>query len=92
MGARPVVRTMLPRDAALAAPEGQEVLYNGITLPSPGRRSAANSSGAGIPALPPASPAVIPIDVGRQLFVDDFLLEECELIARITRHPTSRAI
>ena len=35
-----------------------------------------------MPELPPylvSPPAVIPIDVGRQLFVDDFLIEQTTL-------------
>jgi hypothetical protein len=52
-----------------------ELLYNGIRLPAtwpPQRQSLSDE-----PAAPPyltAPPAVIPIDVGRQLFVDDFLI------------------
>jgi hypothetical protein len=67
LGARP----------AQAAPE---VLYNGITLgtPWPPRRAFPDEH----PTVPPYlknPPAVIPIDVGRQLFVDDFLIEETTL-------------
>jgi hypothetical protein len=60
--------------------EGTEVLYNGIKLPSPWppyRQQLERT-----PEFPPyllRPPEVIPIDVGRQLFVDDFLIEECEL-------------
>ena len=62
-----------------AAP-APEVLYNGITLgvPWPPRLKYPNEH----PVLPPYlsdPPAVIPIDVGRQLFVDDFLIEETSL-------------
>lgn len=64
----------------LAASEG-ETLYNGIKLssPFPPRK---DSLTLDPPALPPyltAPPAVIPIDVGRQLFVDDFLIEQTTL-------------
>jgi hypothetical protein len=61
-------------------PPGTEVLYNGISLPSPWppfRRQLDRD-----PEFPPylqKPPAVIPIDVGRQLFVDDFLIEESNL-------------
>jgi hypothetical protein len=56
-------------------------LYNGIRLPAPwpplnGRLT------LDPPPLPPylaSPPAVIPIDVGRQLFVDDFLIEQTTL-------------
>ncbi len=60
----------------LAAP--QEVLYNGIRLAKPWPPRAASLSHE--PASPPPylvqPPEVIPIDVGRQLFVDDFLIEK----------------
>ena len=54
-----------------------ETLYNGITLgtPWPPRLRYPDEH----PVTPPYlldPPAVIPIDVGRQLFVDDFLIEE----------------
>lgn len=57
-----------------------ETLYNGIVLPTPWppRRHAWD----GIPHRPPyliGPPPVINIDVGRQLFVDDFLIEESGL-------------
>jgi hypothetical protein len=64
----------------LADPPGGEVLYNGIALPSPWPPYRQQLERA--PEFPPyllRPPAVIPIDVGRQLFVDDFLIEECEL-------------
>lgn len=57
-----------------------EVLYNGIRLPAvwPPR---ADKLGRGPMPLPylKEPPAVIPIDVGRQLFVDDFLIESTTL-------------
>ena len=54
-----------------------EILYNGITLgtPWPPRLRYPDE----YPVTPPYllnPPAVIPVDVGRQLFVDDFLIEE----------------
>ena len=57
-----------------------ETLYNGIVLadPWPPRRARLSAD----PQRPPylaSPPAVIPIDVGRQLFVDDFLIEESSL-------------
>ena len=57
-----------------------EVLYNGITLGSPWPPN--NRYFSPDPIEPPYladPPAVIPIDVGRQLFVDDFLIEESAL-------------
>lgn len=61
----------------LALVAQDETLYNGIRLgqPWPPRRR----SFAAEPVPPPYlidPPSVIPIDVGRQLFVDDFLIEE----------------
>jgi len=60
-----------------------ETLYNGIVLPSPWPPRASSFSIE--PALPPylrTPPAVIPIDVGRQLFIDDFLIEKTDLQRR----------
>lgn len=60
-----------------------ETLYNGIRLPStwpPTVRSLPPD-----PGLPPYlvhPPAIIPIDVGRQLFVDDFLIQHTTLRRR----------
>jgi hypothetical protein len=61
-----------------------ETLYNGIVLPRewPPRLSDFATSVEKDPVVPPyltAPPAVIPIDVGRQLFVDDFLIAETTL-------------
>jgi hypothetical protein len=76
-----------------AAVTGPEVLYNGITLgsPWPPRLKYPDEH----PVLPPYladPPATIPIDVGRQLFVDDFLIEETSLARtwhRATYHPAN---
>ena len=65
---------------------GAQTLYNGIQLVDPwppNRRSFPLE-----PTLPPYledPPTVIPIDVGRQLFVDDFLIEE-NLLERTYHH------
>ncbi len=66
--------------AAAGGARGGEVLYNGIELPDtwPPRVEKLTDE----PVEPPylaAPPAVIPIDVGRQLFVDDFLIEQTTL-------------
>jgi hypothetical protein len=71
----------------LACASDRTTLYNGITLPRvwPPRRSFSPQ-----PTPPPyllRPPDVIPIDVGRQLFVDDFLIEETSL--RRVYHRTS---
>jgi hypothetical protein len=66
--------------ARLSAQPSREVLYNGITLAQPWPPRRARLSAA--PARPPylaSPPGTIPIDVGRQLFVDDFLIEESSL-------------
>lgn len=58
----------------------RETLYNGIVLPSPFPPRRVPPLFA--PEPPPylaARPAVINIDIGRQLFVDDFLIEESSL-------------
>src|SRR5438128_7053269 len=55
-------------------------LYNGIRLPSPWppRAKALSLEPMKLPYLQ-SPPGVIPIDVGRQLFVDDFLIENTTL-------------
>src|SRR6266511_2593919 len=64
---------------ALADMEG-ELLYNGIRLPAtwPPRIKDVPAEPV-VPAYLTAPPAVIPIDVGRQLFVDDFLIADTTL-------------
>ncbi len=57
-----------------------EVLYNGIELPTPWPPRAEKLTPE--PQVCPylsSPPAVIPIDIGRQLFVDDFLIEQTNL-------------
>ena len=58
-----------------------ETLYNGIQLPSewPPRNQPVSSEPPDTPPYLLSPPAVIPIDVGRQLFVDHFLIEETNL-------------
>ena len=58
-----------------------ETLYNGIRLPRvwpPRYLDPASAEPMETPSLD-APPAVIPIDTGRQLFVDDFLVEKSDL-------------
>jgi hypothetical protein len=58
-----------------------EKLYNGIVLPEvwpPQDRDPTSTEPMPVPYLD-HPPAVIPIDVGRQLFVDDFLIESTTL-------------
>ena len=66
--------------ARISAQASREVLYNGITLahPWPPRRARLTIA----PERPPylaSPPDVIDIDIGRQLFVDDFLIDESSL-------------
>lgn len=66
--------------AVLGAPG--EVLYNGIELPSswpPREFDSLTHEVQRVPYLE-KRPDVIPIDVGRQLFVDDFLIERTDLL------------
>ncbi len=64
------------------------VLYNGIELPSiwPPRQGKLTRDPMTVPYLQ-APPKVIPIDIGRQLFVDDFLIEQTDL-ERTFHQPT----
>jgi len=74
-------------------PPNREILYNGIVLPSPWppRRHSITTT----PERPPylaAPPPAINIDIGRQLFVDDFLIEESSLHRQFhaaTFHPAN---
>jgi hypothetical protein len=63
-----------------------ETLYNGTALPDPWppRRTLAELRSGEPMAVPylKTPPPVIPIDVGRQLFVDDFLVEQTTLTRR----------
>lgn len=71
----------------------RETLYNGVVLPSPWppRRHALSSDPQRAPYLS-SPPATINIDLGRQLFVDDFLIEQSNLYRQFHRaeyHPAS---
>jgi hypothetical protein len=83
MNTHTLVATILLISAAVLAPaadEQGELLYNGIRLPKvwPPKPSLADRAVPPVPYLQ-NPPAVIPIDVGRQLFVDDFLIEQTDL-------------
>jgi hypothetical protein len=59
----------------------REVLHNGIVLPDewpPQTMRADSMTPMPVPYLD-APPDVIPVDIGRQLFVDDFLIEHTDL-------------
>ena len=70
-----------------------ELLYNGIELPKawpPRDVPADGRSELVVPYLGAGRPDVAFIDVGRQLFVDDFLVEKTDL-ARVYNHPVKYA-
>lgn len=72
---------ILPKDDFFNLSEPGELLYNGIRLPAnwpPRDIDPNNYDPMNVPYLKDR-PAVIPIDVGRQLFVDDFLIEQTSL-------------
>lgn len=73
---------LAPLSALHAATEGER-LYNGIVLPTvwPPNEKPKGRDVRKPPEVPYLQnrPAVVPIDVGRQLFVDDFLIEHTTL-------------
>ena len=81
-----VAFVLLPNPARISYVWGMErdpsgtVLYNGIELPDtwPPKDIPATRDPMPVPYLE-HPPAVVPIDIGRQLFVDDFLIEESSL-------------
>lgn len=86
-----LVLTMLLAGVCCLSAHGGEMLYNGIVLPEAWPPSMKSD-----PTKPPPylvnPPDVIRIDVGRQLFVDDFLIESTTLTRthhRARVHPAS---
>jgi hypothetical protein len=79
--------------AAPASASTPETIYNGIALPRtwpPRYRYPADHPL--VPGYLLSPPAVIPIDIGRQLFVDDFLIAETSLTRAFHRpvyHPAN---
>jgi len=73
--------------ANASASAGVEVLYNGIQLPEawPPMEPIKDRSVRPVPYLQ-SRPKVVPIDIGRQLFIDDFLIDETTL-TRQWHHP-----
>ena len=63
---------------AIAQSSGQ-VLYNGIALPQQWPPVGGPTQAYSVPSYITSPPAVIPIDTGRQLFVDDFLIQQSAL-------------
>jgi hypothetical protein len=91
-------RTFLTTTSALLLPGSlraqigrRETLHNGIVLPAPWPPNRLPPSGvAERPPYLDSPPPVIDISVGRQLFVDDFLIEESSLhraFHRASYHP-----
>lgn len=73
-----IVVATLTRGRVLAQSAGQ-TLYNGIVLPQPWPPRRTPTQAYQVPYYMANPPAVIPIDVGRQLFVDDFLIQQTTL-------------
>ena len=77
----------------VAQTSDRETLYNGIVLPSPWPpRRVTPTSAVTRPFYLASPPPVIDITIGRQLFVDDFLIEDSSLYRqfhRATYHPAS---
>ena len=87
--------TILLIATAPVAPAG-ETLYNGIELPNqwPPEVQTLTLEPMPVPYLE-NPPAVIPIDVGRQLFVDDFLIDNTtctRTFHKATWHPASPVV
>jgi len=80
LGASPVAAKKPTSAGQNVTCEAGETLYNGIVLPKvwPPQRKVLKREPMSVPYLK-NPPKVIPIDVGRQLFVDDFLIEETTL-------------
>jgi hypothetical protein len=83
-GATPVIDDT---SAAVDKKSKVEVLYNGIVLPEvwPPRQETLTREPLATPPYLVNPPDVIPIDVGRQLFVDDFLIADTTLQRRFHR-------
>ncbi len=76
--------------ATVAEANDGELLYNGIVLPKvwpPQDRDPSSDEPMPVPYLA-QPPRVVPIDVGRQLFVDDFLIQSTDM--KRTFHRTER--
>jgi hypothetical protein len=71
-------------NGASASHSSGELLYNGIRLPAvwPPNSNEALSRVPRMPFYLQSPPPIIPIDVGRQLFVDDFLIQKTNLRRR----------
>src|SRR5207253_1244598 len=96
-GRRRFLQTSMLATAAITLPNSiaalaEETLYNGIPLSAPWPPKHKHSLEPHSPPYLASPPDVIPIDVGRQLFVDDFLIAETTLTRtfhRTTYHPAT---
>jgi len=68
-------------------PTGGQTLYNGIQLPAQWPPLKSPTQASTVPSYILHPPAVIPINTGRQLFVDDFLIGSTNL-TRVAHQPT----
>ena len=67
-----------------------ETLYNGLRLPAEWPPMDGDTENGKPPPYLRSPPAVIPINIGRQLFVDDFLIERTNLKRKRTFHRPER--
>ncbi|MGJ5818115.1 glycosyl hydrolase family 32 [Paludibaculum fermentans] len=83
-----LTRRQLLLSAASAPLLAQQTLHNGIVLPAdwPPSRQSLEYKPMPVPYLE-QPPSLIPIDLGRQLFVDDFLIEQSTL-RRVFHQPS----
>jgi hypothetical protein len=77
----------------ISAAAAGETLYNGVELPATWPPPTSHRSGEPMPVpYLERRPEIVPIDLGRQLFVDDFLIESTDLKRTFHRpayHPKS---
>src|ERR1700693_5642098 len=74
-----------PNPSTLSQTATGTAQYNGIVLPAVWPPKKTPTQVYTVPFYIAAPPAVIPIDVGRQLFVDDFLIGATNLV-RVAHH------
>ena len=86
----PCWKALPARTAVPDTPDGGRTLYNGVVLPQewPPRIDPKDPNPIKAPYLEADNiPKVIPIDLGRQLFVDDFLIESTNGVVRAFGKP-----
>ena len=91
-----LIAILIVTSLALPAEPAGEILYNGIRLPRPWPPRLTEVPKEPVtPAYLASPPKVIPIDVGRQLFVDDFLIHQTTLKRTFhlaTYHPANPVV